>query len=87
MTRSIERLGSFLAQSRRYLLEGAMPARRLPRRASVDDCADDGWDVALTLVPIPSASAASAGHARAPARPRVAQSNENRPSATSFARG
>lgn len=83
MTRSIERLAGFLAQSRRYLLEGAMPARRLPRRASVDACADDGWDVALTIVPFPVA-----GDARPPVRARAVQpSNENRPSATSFARG
>lgn len=104
MTHPIERLARFLAVSRRHLLEGAMPSRRVPRRPGIDpdladvgDEGDDGWlgtpgammarwsgpDARLRRVAVLPRAEAPPRAARSVAQP----SNENRPSATSLARG
>ncbi len=105
MTHPIERFARFLGVSRRHLLDGVMPSRRVPRRAQCDDeAADDAW-VLLPVATVSTSStvarvsgfappvlqAAAAPGRAAPRRMRRAvrpqPSNENRPSATSFASG
>lgn len=84
MTHPIERLARFLAVSRRHLLDGVMPSRRVPRRAGRDDdAADDAWGALPSVATTRDARARGVVAFRLPAQP----SNENRPSATSFASG